>query len=224
MLYLPLSKGVDSAEAVVAPGAVITAEGQALVRAVGAPASGVQVAMAADDKEIFVGFAIAGVSAAPFPVPYANKVEKFVVPASGIVSLNFTPVAGQVAVFNTTTNAAVASPTVVGKTITGLTAGNAVVVTYKYALSVVQARVLQGDIQPGGYAGAYVGQIGVVKRGVIYTSEFDSSKNWAAATAIKLAPNGQLTDQTGTGATIDGYVVAVPGEEVPFLGIEFSAA
>jgi hypothetical protein len=224
MIYFPLSRFPDSSETVVAPGAVITAEGQALVRAPGAPASGVTPSMAANDEEIFAGFAIAGVSAAPMPLSYASKVEEFIVPASGVVALAFTPVAGQLFAFNVTTGLAIASPTIVGKTITGLTAGNTVRVTYHYALSAVQARTLQGDVQPGGYAGSYVGQVGLIKRGVIFTSEFNASVNWAAATGITLAANGKISDQTGTGAIINGYVVAVPSQETPFLGIEFSAA
>ncbi len=145
-------------------------------------------------------------------------------PATGNVTLQFAPVAGQTFVFDNTDDAAVASPTVVGKQVTGLTVGNEVTVTYKYPLTVVQARALVGDVQPGGYSGAYVGQIGLIKRGLIYTSEFDSSKDWAAATGIKLAAGGQVTDQSGSGVALtDALIVAVPGTEVPFLGIEFSA-
>lgn len=220
--YLPFSKFVDSAESVVAPGAVILAEGQALVRASGAPAAGV-LPSTGQASDIFVGFAIAGTSAAPFPESYTNKVEEFTVPASGIVTLQLTPVAGQVFIFDNTTGAPATGTTVTGKNISGLTPGDDVVVTYKYAVSVVQLRALQGDVQPGGYVGAYVGQIGVIKRGLVYTSEFDASKNWSAATAIKLAANGQLTDQSGSGVAIVGYVVATPNQDQPFLGIEFSA-
>lgn len=226
MLYLPLSKFPDSAETVVAPGATIDAEGQALVRAPGAISTGVTPSMAASANEIFVGFAIAGVSAAPLIAPYAAKVEEFVVPASGTITLAQTPVAGQILVFNVGTNAVIAitgGVTLVGKVLAGLPVATTVRVTYKYALTVVQARALQGDVQPGGYAGAYVGQVGVVKRGLIYTSEFNASVNWAAATAIKLAANGQITDQTGSGATIKGYVTSLPTQDVPFLGIEFDA-
>jgi hypothetical protein len=222
MIYFPLSKFIDSAETVVAPGAVITAEGQALVRAPGAPAAGVTPSMAADDEEIFAGFAVAGVSAAPLPLLYTSKVEEFVVPASGAATLAFVPVAGQLFAYNATIGAAIASPTISGQMVTGLPAGNTVRVTYKYALSAVQARNLQGDVQPGGYAGEYVGQVGLVKRGLIYTSEFNASVDWSAATEIKLAANGMITNQTGTGVAIKGYVVAVPSVETPFLGIEFS--
>jgi hypothetical protein len=224
MIYFPLTKIVDSSEAVTAPGANITAEGQALIRVTAAPANGVTVSAGAAN-EIFAGFAIMGTSAAPLPALYATKVETLLVPGSGIVQLAFTPVSGQLAVFDNTAGAAVSSPTVVGSTVTTLTAGNTVTVTYKYALTVVQARALQGDVQPGGYVGSYVGQIGVAKRGTIYTDQFDASVNWAAATGIKLAANGQITNQAGTGVALPGaYVVSLPTQEVPFLGLEFSAA
>lgn len=228
MIYLPLSKIVDSAETVVAPGAIIAAEGAALIRATGAPSSGVILSSGAAG-DIFAGFSIAGTSAAPFSPAYASKVEEFLVPVSGSVVLAFTPVAGQIAVFNTATGAAIpidgTTVTLTGKTIAGLTAGLTVRAVYQYALTVVQSVALQGNVQPGGYSGAYVSQIGLIKRGLIYTDQFDASKNWAAATSIKLAANGQLQDQTGAGATLPGaYVVAVPNVEVPFLGIEFSAA
>ena len=219
MIYFPLTKLVDSAEAVVSATANITAEGQALVKVAGgvAPAAG-----AAD--EIFAGFAVLGVSAAPLPALYATKVESFVVPGSGIVRLGQTPVAGQLAVFNNTSGAPVAAPTVAGQTVTGLTVGNTVTVTYKYAVTVIQSRALQGDVQPGGYAGAYVGQAGLGKRGLIFTDQFDAAVNWAAVKEIKLAPNGQLTGDAGTGEALKAYVVSVPNQEVPFLGLEFSAA
>jgi hypothetical protein len=194
-----------------------------LVRAVGAQAAGVMPSTGGT-AEIFVGFSMAGTSAAPFMEGFTNKQETFVVPATGKVTLQFAPVPTQVFVFDVTTNSAVASPTVAGKVVSGLTAGDEVIVTYKYALSVVQARSLQGDVQPGGYSGAYIGQIGLIKRGLIYTSEFDASKDWSAATALKAAAGGQVTDQSGTGITIPGYIVAAPTSEVTFLGLEFSAA
>ena len=86
MFYLPSTKTVDSNEAILAPGAVLHAESQAMVRVPGATAAGVQPSTGAAG-EIFVGFAFAGVSAAPFPEAYTNKVETFVVPASGIVQV-----------------------------------------------------------------------------------------------------------------------------------------
>ena len=219
MIYFPMTRLVDSSEAAVAPTANITAEGQALVKA----ATGVAPSLGTS-ADVFAGFAVMGVSAAPVAALYGTKVESALVPGNGVVTLGQTPVSGQLAVFDNTDGAAVASPTVSGKTVTGLTAGNTVTVTYKYALTTLQSRALQGDTQPGGYAGSYVGQVGLAKRGVIYTDQFDASVNWAAATGIKLMANGQITNQAGTGVAIDGYVVAVPNQEVPYLGIEFSAA
>lgn len=218
---LALSKFESSSEATVAPGAVILAEGQAMVRAPGATSLGVMPSTAATATEVFVGFAIAGTSALPFPEAYTNKVITVTVPSTGIVTLPLTPVAGQIFAFDNTTGA-VATFTAAGAVLSGLTAGDSVTFTFKYAMTVVQATALAGNVQPGGYAGAYVNQIGLVKRGLVFTSEFNVAANWAASTAIKLAANGQITDQTGTGATIQGAVVQLPSIEYPFLGIEFS--
>src|SRR5262249_12148015 len=126
-------------------------------------------------------------------------------------------------VYDLSTGSAVGSPSVSGKNVTGLPPGDDVVVTYKYQLSVNQARALQGDTQPGGYSGAYIGQIGLLKRGIIYTSEFDASKNWAPATSVKAAAGGQVTDNSGSGITLPAQIIAAPSSEVTFLGLEFSA-
>lgn len=222
MIYGPFTKTLDSSEARVAPGAVIDAEGMVLVRANGAQAAGV-LPSTGGTAEQFAGFSIAGTSAAPFAEGFSNKQETFIVPANGKVTLQFAPVPTQFFVFDVDANAAVPGATLAGNVISGLTAGNQVVVTYKYSLSVVQARALYGDVQPGGYSGAYVGQIGLLKRGMIYTDQFDASKNWAAATGVKSAAGGQVTDQSGSGITLPAQIIAVPNAEVAYLGLEFSA-
>lgn len=227
--YFPQGRVPDSAETNVAPGAQILAEGQALVCATKAPSQGVLPSTGSKANDIFVGFAVAGTSAAPFLEQYANKVENFVAPQTGAVKLAFTPVTGQVGVYNVTTSTFVASPTVKGQTVSGLNPGDEYKILYKHALSVVQARALYGDIQPGGYVGDYVGQIGLIKRGLIFTDQIDCSKDWSAVQVLIAGPNGQVVgwDGTGTqpdGAVINGYVVSEPSQEIPFLGIEFSAA
>src|SRR6478736_1353136 len=223
MIYGHFSKYLDSSEAVVAPGAVIDAEGLVLVRAKANQAAGVMPSTGVAGSEIFAGFSIAGTSAAPFFEGFSNKQETFVVPATGKVTLQFAPVPNQTAVFDVSTNTAVASPSVAGKVVSSLTPGDQVIVTYKYPLSVIQARSLNGDVQPGGYSGAYVSQIGLLKRGMVYTSQFDASKNWAAATAVKMAAGGQVTDQSGAGDAIPAMIIATPSSEVTYLGLEFSA-
>lgn len=221
-ISLPLTKIVDSTEMVAAPGALIQAEGQALVRLASNQAAGVQVSTG-DSGEKFVGFSFAGTSAAPFPESLTNKVETYVAAAGGSIKLSRKPIANQVSVWNVTTGAAVTTPTVTGDTVSGLTAGQTYTITYKFAETVFESVARQGDVQPGGYSGAIYGQIGVITRGLIYTSEFDAAVNWRAATAVKLAANGQLTDQTGSGVDIGAQIESIPGEEYPFLGIRFSS-
>lgn len=228
-IYFPLSKFELSQEMNQAPGATILAEGVALVRSATAQSQGVMPSTGTPATDRFVGFAVAGTSAAPFPEAYQNKVETFNVLATGTVTLAQTPISGQVFVFNDTTGAAITpAPTVTGNTITGLPSGNTVTVTYKFAMSVVQARSVYGDVQPGGYSGNYVGQIGVVTRGTIFTSEFDASANWSAAQGVKLAASGQLTALTAAPAAGDGHIpaviVALPTQETPYLGIQFDFA
>lgn len=245
MISRPLTRVVNSAEMNVAPGAVILAEGQALVRANGNLPAGVLPATGTA-TDVFVGFAFAGTSAYPFPEQYTNKVESFIAPAAGnTITLSQTPIANQVFILDTTNGTPLVAGTdftVAGNVVTlagtKFKAGDTLAVTYKYSMTVVQAAALMGNTQPGGYAGAYVGQIGVVTRGVVYTSEFDASASWAtatkntggalAATDIVLGANGQLTLHGTTaganGVAFPGVVIAVPGESYPFLGVDFSAA
>jgi hypothetical protein len=230
--YLPNGRVADMGDVLVAPGAVILAESQALVVAAGAQSQGV-LPSTGTATDIFAGFAIAGTSALPFPEAYTNKVEQFVVPTGGVIPLSMMPVAGQVAVLDTTTSTYVGNPTVSGANISGLTAGDTVVVTYKYAMSIIQQRALYGDVQPGGYVGAYVGQIGLITRGDVWISEFNANANWAAAgtagNVICLAANGQLTlgtANTGSaGNAIPNMIVTgIPSMTIPYLGLRFSAA
>lgn len=231
--YFPFGRTNDSTEMLVAPGATFFAEGQAAVRTAGATSAGV-LPSTGTATDIFVGFVVAGTSAAPFAEAFYNKVEEFLVPSTGAITLSVTPVAGQVFVLDNTTGAPATGYTVTGAQVTGLVAGDEVTVTYKYPLTVIQARALFGDVQPGGYVGAEVGQIGVYTRGTVYTSEFDDSKNYAAAGAagsiLVLAANGQVTLGTPGAAGAapiaipNAYVSAVPSQDQPFLGITFSAA
>jgi hypothetical protein len=229
MISRPLTRVVLSTEMTVAPGATILAEGQALVRSNGATYLGV-LPSTGTSTDVFQGFSFAGTSAYPFPEQYTNNVESFTVPATGSVVLSLTPLAGQVAVYDLTLGEPVTGFSVTGNTVSGLTVGDTVNVTYKYAMTIVQATALYGNVQPGGYSGAYVGQIGVITRGFIMTDQFDASQNWMAAgatssTQIVLGASGQLTLGTPgtTGVAFPGSVVRIPDEYYPFLGVEFSA-
>jgi len=222
MFYLPKQKAQLTHEVAVAPGAIFTSEGQAAVRTSGDTAAGVRPSTG-NNTDVFAGFVIAGTAGAAFNEEYYSKVETLTVPSSGSIQLQFEPVANQVGVYDVTDSAAVpisGGVSISGKVISGLTAAHEVTVTYKYPLTVVQARTLQGDATPGGYAGNHLGQIGLVTHGTIYTNNFDNSNNWGAATAVKLSANGQLTDQSGGGVAINATVIELPSVEVPFLGLE----
>ncbi len=232
MISRPLTRVVNSTEMFVAPGATILAEGSALVRVGGATSAGVQPSTGAAG-EVFVGLSFAGTSAYPFPEGSGNKVEEFTVGIGGVVTLARTPLTGAVGVYDLTLGRALVAGTdftLVSNTLTGLTVGDDIVATYRFNLSVVEAVALYGNVQPGGYSGAYVNQIGVIRSGFVMTSEFDASKSWAgagatAATALVAGANGQLTLGTvGTnGASVPGAVTRVPDDGYPFLGIEFTA-
>jgi hypothetical protein len=219
-MYLPFTKQEASTEMLQAPGSSFQAEGQAVVRVNTNTSQGVMPSTGAA-SDVFCGFAIAGTSA---------------LPSTGVITLSVTPdsaadvgaldlTTGQF--YSTTTTPAI---TVTGAQVSGLTAGDQVQVTYQYDLTTVQRRALFGDIQPGGYVGDTIGQIGVITRGTVYTSEFDHSANWqlagsTAALQLVAGANGQVKLGTvGTnGAAIPGYVVSLPTQDVPFLGITFSA-
>ena len=224
MIYAPLSYAIRSTEYPVALGAVIAVNGQALVVANIGNVFGVAPSAGAAG-EVFVGFVSAQVSAAPFLESTAVKVETAIVNGGGTVTLAFAPLATTTLIYDNTAAVVVAQgPAVVtGRVVSVLNPGNSVTITYTYALSVIQAVSLMGNQQPGGSAGAMLNSIGVAQQGRIHTTAFVSNKNYAAATALKLAANGQITDQSGSGVAINAFVTQVPTLDVPFLGIEFVA-
>lgn len=224
MLYMPKTALFDSEEAVLSKSAVISAEGQALV----ATADGLKES-AGTKGEVFAGFVCQRVSATPILEDFYCAVEELTVATEGSIELQRAPLSDAVVgLVNADSGEAIAGDTTVSeKTVsnTNLTVGLNVRVVYKYAMSVVEAKSRMGDVQPGGPAGAVVGQIGLVSRGTVYTNCFDTAVDWKKATSIKLGANGIVTagdDKQGT--EIKGYVVEAPTAMYPFLGIKFSAA
>ncbi len=173
--------------------------------------------------EALAGFSFAQTSAAVTLPSDAVRVESLVADADGKVVLAKAPLTGQAVVVDALTGATIAVNATVGTELdlTVTAADLAVVVTYRTALTVKEAVSLVGNQQPGGYSGAIYGQTGVAQQGTIYTDRIDSSVNWAAATAIKLAAGGVLTNQAGAGVAINAKVVSVPSADYPFLGLQF---
>lgn len=226
MIYGPLSFFTRSAEKALASGSVVADSGQAMIHAIQNGAQVVAPAAGAA-SEIFVGFSSLQTSATPTVPATAVKVEDIdAVPATGIIIASKTPVTGTVSVQNAVTKATIAVVSVTGNSVdVGVgSAGLAVTLVYTHALTVTEARAIVGDIQPGGYSGHTYGQVGIGQEGVIYTSVFNSAVNWNAATAVKLAAGGKVTDQTGTGVAINAIVIRVPSKDYPFLGLQFQSA
>lgn len=227
-IYHPDSQIVDSREFALASGAQVAYDGQVMVRSTSNAAAGVLPSTGVAG-ELFVGFANLQTTSSPVQEAFAVKVETYTVPATQQITLTSTPTAlSQVSVSDQTTGSIVAPA---GLTLTGavlggagLVAGNTVRVTYRYNLTVNQARSLYGNVNPAGYGGNQINTCGVATRGLIYTNMFDAGVDWNAnGTTLKAAAGGIVT-ASGSGAAINGYVTSTPSTDKPFLGIEFSVA
>lgn len=221
MLNFSATRQTGSIERPVAAGFQITAEGQALVMDL---ANGGVRPSAGVAGEKFVGFAIA----TQINPEFTAWKESVVVDADGKATLSAKPVASTALVKNAATGAVIAidgtTVTLSANVISGLTAGITVDVIYTRALTVTEAKALQGDILPGGAAANAIGAVGVIYDGDVYTDQFDTSVDWAAATAVKLGADGKLTT-TGSGVTLTNVtIVALPGDGgQSFLGLHVNA-
>ena len=102
-------------------------------------------------------------------------------------------------------------------------AGLTVVVTYRYALTVQQAELFVGDGVAGGYSPSTVtGTVGVIERGVVFTSNFNTSVYWGAGNITNITgASGGLYTSGGSGCAVTGTVYQIPTQDIPFLGIYF---
>jgi hypothetical protein len=226
MLYFPNTRWNRSLEAATAAANPVLAEGSALVASttVGVGTVGPS---GGNSGEVFVGVSCG----TPYTLSSFPKTETFVQVGTTQV-LARTPQASTLSVYDVTAGAAIAAGgggwTLSGATVTlqAGTAGHTITAMYRYAPTVAEASSIQGDLFHGGNAGSLLNQTGVAKSGVVFTSEFDTSVNWfAASPVIKTGANGRFTIG-GTGATVKGYVVQAPsagGVAYGFLGIEFNA-
>lgn len=231
MLLFPNTRIELSNERPLLPGVIISEEGAALVAAYSAGAFGLKEATGAA-AEVFAGVSLSRpLSPAAVPV-----IESLVVPVSGSVKLKAVPNAGSLRVVDKAANTAytVGTGAPAGATDVGSAAGSdtlvfqpgqagkTVIVTYVRSLTVAQAILLIGNQDVGGPAGAYFGQVGVITRGDVYTTEFDTLADWSNPTDLRLSANGKFT-VGGTGTKVPGYVISAPAEGAAFLGIHFAA-
>lgn len=220
MLYFPSTRQYISIELPVAPGSSVTAEGQALIADTTTGVFGVKPSTGASTDN-FVGVSVSQ----QMTLNFVAKVEENVLGTGHTYTLARTPSSGTLSVYDLTAGAVVAAGgggwTLTGKVVTVDAAyeGKLLAYTYRYAPTATEARAIQGDVFPGGPAGAAVDQIGVIKNGVIYTTEFDAAVNWRATNpTIRVAANGLFTIG-GTGTIVPCALVSVPSVAQPFLGL-----
>ena len=152
-------------------------------------------------------------------------------PTQGTITLSQTPVAAanvQVTIAGAALTYNAGTPgagqfSVSGNVVTFNAAqyGLIAVVTYRYNITVLQAQIFVGDGVAGGYTPSAITQsIGCIQRGVIFTSDFDTSKFWGAGNVsnITVAASGLYTIG-GAGAAVTGTVTQIPTGDIPFLGL-----
>lgn len=219
MLYFPSTRQANSVELPIAASAAVTAEGCALVADNTAGVFGVKPSTGSAGEQ-FLGVSVSQ----QLPLLNYPKVEEKVQGASNVITLARTPSAGTIIVFNVTTGAPLVVTTdytISGKAVTlqAGTLGNTIRVIYKFVPDATEARAIQGDIYPGGATGTALSQVGVLRSGPVFTTEFDGSVNWSAASpVIKLGANGLFTIG-GSGTTVDAAVLQAPTTTNPFLGL-----
>jgi len=236
MLNLTASKIARSEELPFSPAAPVTAVGQALVQ------NGTFVKPGTGGAgELFVGVALAQ----PLTLLNFPAVESLVANASGIVTLANTPIAGTLRVYapDLTANLTVGTPasntteySISGATITEHVsrAGKTTIAYYQFVPTTAQARLIQGDIQPGGAASLTTGTVGVIRAGTVFTSEYDPTVDWTTANpAIKVGANARFTIGGAGAAVPNAQVISAPtysgssgggvASTTSLLGLYFSA-
>ena len=101
--------------------------------------------------------------------------------------------------------------------------GEGTTITYRYNLTVAEARLLFFQRNINNEAGALFGQVGVGHgHGEIFTDQFDATVDWRTVVvgAIHSADAGALSETGGT--ALDARVISVPNVNNPLLGIAFN--
>lgn len=226
MLDFAKTRILESIEAVVATGFTVTSEGSALVADYTAGVFGVKPATGgANDR--FYGVALAQ----QLTLTAVPKYESFV-PTGTTITLAETPISGTLRVYNSTEGNVLAAGnpattdneySISGKVITlhSSETNDTIIVTYRFAPTTLQAQTIQGDIPPGGAAALTLGSVGVVVKGQVATTEFDTSVDWNQANPVlKLAANGIFT-LGGSGVEVPNAVITqLPGADSMVLVFE----
>ncbi len=218
MLDFTRTRIVESNEFPVQLGFTITAEGRGIVGDYTGGIFGVKEGTGAP-AEKFIGVSMAQ-QMTPYSLPYYTLLT---VPAATPyeIVLPFAPISGTLAVIRddtdalltviTTGNPASGEVKIVNSTLTfnAAQAGLAVRVQLRYVPTTLQWRTIQGDIPPGGAASLTLGTMGVIIKGLVSTTEFETDVDWNVANpTLGLAANGLFTIyQDGVNTPIPGAVI-----------------
>lgn len=227
--FLGRTKIKRSKEIPVQTGEVVTDEGMALVRAMENGEEVVKPATGGDGSE-FKGFSYGHV----FTPATLSLVEEYVVPdGGGEVKVAKMPLSGQYMVFDVTDSVELTETTdSVGAvsdgtyylddrtfTFDSAQGGHTVKIQYRYSPLAFEI-MMQSNINIYTTTPTeYLGSIGVIELGDVYTNMFDASVNWMAATGVKLASGGLFTDHNGDGETIPVTITHYPSTDEPYLGL-----
>lgn len=223
MMLFDRTRILESIEKPVVVGSTITAEGQPVVMDV---SGGVKPAAAvATDK--FFGVAWAQqltITALPF-------IETVVAPVGGgVVNLSRTNLYTATAAISPTKTISYVGPAAPGtvyiNTVNGTITFDAAdagtyTLSYRYEPTTVEILTVQGNIPAGGSAQFITGSVGVIRHGEVYTTEYNTTIDWATAASagwVVAVKNGLFTayvnaaGATGDNAVIvdDGVIVNVP--------------
>lgn len=231
MLYFPQTRIENSVERPVAQGSQITAEGAALVGALVTGIFGVRQSSGASGERLH-GVSINSVTS----MTQVPRIEEAVLGNTNSIILGAEAIGGSPRV-------------VVGTTV--LTAGPAasatqyavdptnarrflfdasfqaqlVTIAYAYAPTLAQAMALQGNVLPGGPAGQYLGQVGVITRGDVYTDQWDTAADWSTAVGVALGANGKFVPVAAIANAIEGVtILELPSAARSFLGLSINAS
>ena len=222
MLYYKKSRFVESHSKPIALGAPAYDEGMALV-AVDVNGELHLKPSAGTPAEVFYGVAIFD-KAAPQVIPVVEQIIATGTTQTRVIAgLNIGSV--RITANGAALNGATPEATIAGDTVTvpaGTAAGTVIEVTGLVAATAQNLWVFGGNY--AGVPSALDGgaDIGAMRSGAAFTSNFDTSAAWVVGITPRLGPNGTFT-VGGSGALATGVVVShIPSPEVPFLGLEVS--
>lgn len=207
-----------SEELPIAVGASIGATGLGLV----ATASGAVGLPSGANTEAFAGFSLA----VNMDMTDAPRIDEIVAVGSA-VALVAAPIAGTLRVVDlddgqvltagdpaTTATAYSVSGTTI--TVHSTRANHQFRVASRVLLDIIQSRALQGDEPAGGIPNRTTGTIGVMRAGVLFTTEFDTTIDWSAVqpATVKLAVTTGRVTSGGSGPAVPNFQI----RQVPASG------